>query len=62
MLNELALLATIVVVETLLKTREPELNIVKSDWLSPNKALPVISKAPVVDVEMPTPKPLETVS
>ena len=48
------------VVALLVKERMPALRLTESLIESPNKALPVISKTPVVVVAMPTPKPLDT--
>ena len=61
-LKALMVEARIEVVALLAKDMIPELREKTSLIESPNKEEPVISKLPVVVVEMPTPRPLETVS
>ena len=61
-LKALMVEARIEVVALLAKDMIPELRLKTSLIESPNREEPVISKLPVVLVEMPTPRPLETVS
>ena len=61
-LNALMVEARIEVVALLAKDMIPELRLKTSLIESPNREEPIISKLPVVVVDMPTPRPLETVS